>query len=134
MARSFWSYELCKRLVTTENESSQQEAMKILLCGGIAGIVTWASVFPLDVVKTKLQAQNFPGLLPVTSAAGSERQALLGHTGSTTRRRPLNAMEITREAFRAEGISVFYRGLGICSLRAFIVNAVQVWDSVYCLL
>jgi solute carrier family 25 carnitine/acylcarnitine transporter 20/29 len=34
--------------MTSDDDGSHQAAMKILLCGGIAGIVTWGSVFPLD--------------------------------------------------------------------------------------
>jgi len=56
----FSSYELCKRLATMKEDTSQPIGTKILLCGGIAGIVTWASVFPLDVIKTRLQAQTPP--------------------------------------------------------------------------
>lgn len=44
---SFWSYELSKRAMTKENETQNYEAMKVLLCGGLAGVVTWASIFPL---------------------------------------------------------------------------------------
>ena len=33
---------------------------------------------------------------------------------------------ITKEAYREGGIPIFFRGLGICSARAFVVNAVQV--------
>ncbi|OJD13708.1 hypothetical protein AJ78_05865 [Emergomyces pasteurianus Ep9510] len=117
----FWSYELCKRLMTTPNESSEQAAAKILLCGGIAGIVTWVSVFPLDVIKTRLQAQGSPGsLLPGVSP---ERQTLLQPSRSDGR--ILGTLGIAKEAYRTEGLGVFYRGLGVCSLRAFIVNAVQ---------
>ncbi|KMP01723.1 hypothetical protein DIZ76_010953 [Coccidioides immitis] len=122
----FWSYELCKRLMDSGGPSSQQEAISILLCGGIAGVVTWASVFPLDVIKTRLQAQSLPGarlgsILP-------DRHLLLAsasHSQTPTTGRILNSVEITRQAYRSEGLSIFYRGLGVCSIRAFIVNAVQ---------
>jgi hypothetical protein len=119
---SFWSYELCKRVMTMKEESSQPTGTRILLCGGIAGIVTWASVFPLDVIKTRLQAQNSSDTL--TLGISPDRQTLL--QPSPRHPRLLSAIEITKEAYGLEGIRVFYRGLGICSLRAFIVNAVQV--------
>lgn len=50
---SFWSYELCKRAFapsspTSPSTSSIEESPStVLLCGGIAGVVTWASIFPL---------------------------------------------------------------------------------------
>ncbi|PGH00324.1 hypothetical protein AJ79_08255 [Helicocarpus griseus UAMH5409] len=117
----FWSYEMCKRLIMTPDESSQQAAGRILLCGGLAGIVTWASVFPLDVIKTRLQAQGSPrSLLP---GLPPERQSLLRTAGNDGR--ILGTIGITKETYRTEGLKAFYRGLGVCSLRAFIVNAVQ---------
>jgi solute carrier family 25 carnitine/acylcarnitine transporter 20/29 len=115
----FWSYELSKRFLNSDNESdsSQQAGMKILLAGGIAGVVTWASIFPLDVVKTRVQTQAFSA---PPSFAANEESALL--------RKPFRrkgALEIARQAYANEGVAVFFRGLGICSVRAFIVNAVQ---------
>ncbi|EDN08764.1 predicted protein [Histoplasma mississippiense (nom. inval.)] len=117
----FWSYELCKRLMTTADESSEQAAAKILICGGIAGIVTWVSIFPLDAIKTRLQVQGSPGSLASGSLA--ERQTLLRPSGIDGR--TLGTLAVVKEAYRTEGFQVFYRGLGVCSLRAFIVNAVQ---------
>ncbi|KAJ5574599.1 hypothetical protein N7450_008498 [Penicillium hetheringtonii] len=113
----FWSYELCKRLMTTEDETSHQAALKVLFCGGIAGIVTWGSVFPLDMVKTRLQAQTIHDHV---GEPATEGRSLLGRP-----RHSLNSFQIAREVYRAEGVHAFYRGLGICSIRAFIVNAVQ---------
>lgn len=123
MISSFWSYELCKRSFSSLNESNQQEALKVLLCGGLAGIITWASVFPLDVVKTRLQAQPIIAQT-VTEVADAQQRPLL--QVSSHRPRTLNSLEIARYAYRSEGLSVFFRGLGICSIRAFIVNAAQV--------
>lgn len=120
---SFWSYELCKRNFSSLNENSQQEALKVLLCGGLAGIVTWASVFPLDVVKTRLQAQPLIAQT-VTESADVQQRPLL--PAASHRPRKLNSLEIARDAYRSEGLSIFFRGLGICSVRAFIVNAAQV--------
>lgn len=33
--------------------------------------------------------------------------------------------QVAREAYTTEGVSVFFKGLGVCSARAFLVNAVQ---------
>ena len=41
-----------------EGESEREKAVRVLLCGGVAGVVTWASIFPLDVVKTRVQTQE----------------------------------------------------------------------------
>jgi len=112
----FWSYELSTKLMMSkmkERDSKSEEAAKVLLCGGVAGIVTWASIFPLDVIKTRVQTQVF----------GNESTLLLSPDGVGRRR--LGAIEVARNAYRTEGPSVFFRGLAICSVRAFIVNAAQ---------
>lgn len=105
--------------MTTEDETSHQAALKVLLCGGIAGIVTWGSVFPLDMIKTRLQAQ--PMHNDTMTAAAAEQQGLL-----QPQRQKLNSFQMARAVYHAEGLQAFYRGLGVCSIRAFIVNAVQV--------
>lgn len=95
----------------------------MLLCGGLAGIVTWASIFPLDVVKTRLQAQ------PLTTTVGNkirEVQRKPPFSTSLSRQTTFSSLDIARDAYRSEGLSVFFRGLGICSIRAFVVNAAQV--------
>jgi solute carrier family 25 (mitochondrial carnitine/acylcarnitine transporter), member 20/29 len=115
---SFWSYELCKRGLSSRDESSRQEALKVLLCGGVAGVITWASIFPLDVVKTRLQAQPLGVATEIT-----EVQRVWT---SPSQSKPLGSLAIAREAYRSEGFGVFFRGLGICSVRAFVVNAAQV--------
>ena len=84
----------------------------MLVAGGIAGVVTWVSIYPLDVVKTRLQTRGVEG----------ERQPLL--EGREVQRR-VGTMEVAREIWRESGVRGFYRGVGVCSLRAFVVNAVQ---------
>ena len=44
---SFWTYEVSKRVLHTDEDSEQHRALKVLLCGGLAGVATWASIFPL---------------------------------------------------------------------------------------
>ncbi|EAQ92146.1 hypothetical protein CHGG_00381 [Chaetomium globosum CBS 148.51] len=97
-------------------EGMGMEAARVLLCGGLAGIITWASIFPLDVVKTRVQTQFL----------GGERAPLLGGGGGGEGGgRPLGAWEVARQTYREGGVRPFFRGLGVCSVRAFIVNAVQ---------
>jgi solute carrier family 25 carnitine/acylcarnitine transporter 20/29 len=117
----FWSYELSSRFVVSQMkargmESRSQEIASSLLCGGLAGVVTWTSIFPLDVIKTRVQTQKL----------GENASLLTGRAPvDWTEHRRLGAMEITRIAYQREGMGVFFRGLTICSARAFIVNAVQ---------
>ncbi|KAI2486416.1 Mitochondrial carrier protein [Pyrenophora tritici-repentis] len=113
----FWSYELSKQAWSSPNDSDRETAMKVLLCGGLAGVITWASIFPLDVIKTRVQTQI------LHAPAAQSEQGLLLPTETQWKR--LSSVEIARLAYRTEGMGVFFRGLGICSVRAFVVNAVQ---------
>ncbi|WQF85180.1 Putative mitochondrial carrier domain superfamily [Colletotrichum destructivum] len=121
----FWSYELTTRWMGVGgdgvNETNMRdEAAKVLLCGGLAGIVTWASIFPLDVIKTRVQTQAFE------ASSSAEASPLLGARGSQQEmRKRTGAIQVAREAYREGGVRVFFRGLTICSVRAFVVNAVQ---------
>ncbi|KAE8355382.1 mitochondrial carrier domain-containing protein [Aspergillus coremiiformis] len=116
----FWTYEYCKRLMASKDDDDddvQKTAMKVLLCGGVAGVATWASIYPLDMIKTRLQAQAL-GTRP-------EDEPLMRPQND---RRAPNSFQLAKETYRTEGLKAFYRGLGVCSVRAFIVNAVQ-WAS-----
>jgi solute carrier family 25 carnitine/acylcarnitine transporter 20/29 len=110
----FWSYELSRRWME-QNGNRGGEAASVLLCGGLAGVVTWASIFPLDVIKTRVQTQ----VLSPETAPLLETDALEG------KGKRLGAWAVAKEAYREGGIRVFFRGLAVCSVRAFIVNAVQ---------
>ncbi|KAI1157737.1 mitochondrial carrier [Nemania serpens] len=123
----FWSYELGGRIVTSllpqdpKSTASlatffSQETAKVLLSGGVAGVVSWASVFPLDVIKTRVQGQVYS-----STAVDPAATPLLG----THPPRRKGALQIAKEAYREGGARVFFRGLAVCSLRAFCVNAVQ---------
>ncbi|KAF2711670.1 mitochondrial carrier [Pleomassaria siparia CBS 279.74] len=118
----FLSYEWCKRTLNSPTDTDRQAAMKVLLCGGIAGVVTWASIFPMDVVKTRYQTQVYH---PVPE--GEHRSLLHSEQGANPSpyKKRLSTFEVARNAYQTEGTGVFFRGLGICSIRAFVVNAVQ---------
>ncbi|KXH60508.1 hypothetical protein CSAL01_10076 [Colletotrichum salicis] len=127
----FWSYEITTRWMGVGGDGVQEtnlkeEAAKVLLCGGLAGIVTWVSIFPLDVIKTRVQTQAFQA--PSLSQS-PERSPLLAAQGlSQQQQQPAKragAMQVAREAYREGGMRVFFRGLTVCSVRAFVVNAVQ---------
>jgi len=125
----FWSYEITTRMMEKKMREripdgkgdGVGEAAKVLLCGGIAGVVTWASIFPLDVIKTRVQTQQYQQAALTTAAEVAPLLATQEQPAS----RKLGAIEIARNAYRTEGAGVFFRGLGVCSLRAFIVNAAQ---------
>ncbi|KAI0419891.1 mitochondrial carrier domain-containing protein [Xylaria grammica] len=109
----FWAYALGDHSARNSANlivSLSLEATKVVLCGGVAGVVTWASIFPLDVIKTCVQD-------PAQSTTA------LPLDGSRPRRK--GAIQFAREIYRNGGIRAFFPGLVVCSKRAFIVNAVQ---------
>lgn len=121
----FWSYELSKQAMTTTEDTDRQAALKVLLCGGLAGVVTWASIFPLDVVKTRVQIQAVDGPSPAVLEEWSRLLQSEPEPVRAEKFRRLGTFQTARQTYQNEGLAIFFRGLGVCSIRAFVVNAVQ---------
>ncbi len=84
-----------------------------------------------DVLKTRVQTWDLVSLGQASRmhAADASQPLLNGQPlragiQSAAPSRP-STFQIARSAYATEGISVFFQGLGVCSARAFIVNAVQ---------
>uniref|UniRef100_H2YIT8 Mitochondrial basic amino acids transporter n=1 Tax=Ciona savignyi TaxID=51511 RepID=H2YIT8_CIOSA len=88
--------------VVNKNETYTSEGVgKMLLAGGFAGMASWASTYPADAIKSHIQADG----------AGGKPCKYNG------------MMDCAMKLYKAEGFSVFFRGLNSCLLRAFPVNA-----------
>uniref|UniRef100_A0A915IQV3 Mitochondrial carrier protein n=1 Tax=Romanomermis culicivorax TaxID=13658 RepID=A0A915IQV3_ROMCU len=73
---------------------------KVAAAGGAAGVASWLAILPLDVVKSRLQADNL---------------ACPTYKGS---------WDCAKKSYKKEGLLIFYRGWSMVALRAFPVNAV----------
>ncbi|CAG8658322.1 9118_t:CDS:1, partial [Paraglomus occultum] len=74
---------------------------KPCLFGALAGYAMWTSVYPVDVLKSKLQTDGF-----------------------TLETKKYNGViDCARKTYRIEGVKGFFRGFGTCILRAGPVNA-----------
>ncbi|KAL5975883.1 hypothetical protein ACLOJK_020211 [Asimina triloba] len=75
-----------------------QSVGTMLVAGGLAGVASWVSCYPVDVVKTRLQGQ---------------RPCVPRYEG---------IVDCFRKSVREEGHGVLWRGLGLTLVRAFVVN------------
>ncbi|XP_046402450.1 solute carrier family 25 member 45-like isoform X2 [Ischnura elegans] len=96
----FMVYEKLLSSLTRGNERERVEFFATVFAGGIAGMVSWGSIVPLDVLKSRIQADNF-------------KQPT--YTG---------IYDCFRKSLRSDGWTVFGRGFWVLQLRAFPVNAV----------
>ncbi len=82
--------------------SSSMEGLASLMAGGISGCAYWSVIFPIDLVKTRIQASSDPKTF---------------------------LAELTK-VYRGKGIRGLYSGLTPTLVRAFPANAVQwlAWD------
>ena len=80
-----------------------------LLAGGLAGVLSWLVIFPLDVLKSNLQMDH-------------------------NRSRYTGIWHCARTLYSSAGLSVFYAGLLPCLLRAFSTNAIILAVNSECLL
>eukprot|EP01137_Pigoraptor_chileana_P009048 Opistho-2@56722 len=92
----FLVYEWATRNFIPEGKKS---TLPILACGAIAGFGYWLPIFPVDVIKSKLQADS----LSSPKYSGT--------------------VDCIRKTFAEEGIRGFYRGLTPCVLRAIPASA-----------
>ncbi|XP_019607128.1 solute carrier family 25 member 47 isoform X1 [Rhinolophus sinicus] len=98
-ATYFLSYSiLCEWLTPTGH--SQPDVLGVLLAGGCAGVLAWAVATPMDVIKSRLQADG----------QGQRRYRGLLHCVVTS--------------VREEGPRVLFKGLVLNCCRAFPVNMV----------
>ncbi|KAF3155064.1 hypothetical protein TWF225_008358 [Orbilia oligospora] len=118
----FWAYEATKNALGLESEMATS-----LVAGGIAGCVTWASIYPFDVVKTRVQTQSLVGPV-INGGSCGERDGLLGGNGGgggAARRYEMGAWDHTKAIWRTEGVRGYFSGFWWCMGRSFFVNAVQ---------
>ncbi|TNM95345.1 hypothetical protein fugu_016428 [Takifugu bimaculatus] len=95
----FLAYDLLTRSLGCEPEDPYM-IPKLLFAGGMSGIASWISTYPVDVIKSRLQADGVGGV-----------------------NRYSGIMDCVRQSLRKEGWRVFSRGLVSTLLRAFPVNA-----------
>lgn len=95
----FWTYEYTREKLHPGCRKSCQESLDtMLVSGGLAGVASWVFSYPLDVIKTRLQAQ----------------------TPSSLKYRGI--LDCLRKSIKEEGYIVLWRGLGTAVARAFVVN------------
>lgn len=96
----FWTYEYMREQLHPGCRKNGDENLRtMLVSGGLAGVASWVCCYPLDVVKTRLQAQS--GIAP------------LKYNG---------IVDCLRKSVRDDGYGVLWRGLGTAVCRAFLVN------------
>lgn len=84
------------------------------LCGGLSGSVSKMVVYPLDVVKKKMQRQVL-----VSSFLDADK---LGGALSAPRYKGMT--DCIRQTFRSDGFAGFYKGLSPTLLKSFVGTAV----------
>jgi hypothetical protein len=94
------SYTAMRRLFTPEGHRHPSIFLD-LIAGGTAGIASWITTVPLDVLKTRIQSDD----LANRRYTGGIRHCLVF-------------------SWLTDGARVFWRGLGATCLRAFPANAV----------
>lgn len=95
----FWTYEYMREKLHPGCRKSGQESLNtMLVAGGLAGVTSWFSCYPLDVVKTRLQAQT---------------KSSMKYNG---------IIDCFRKSVNEDGYRILWRGLGTTVSRAFVVN------------
>ncbi|EGN97071.1 hypothetical protein SERLA73DRAFT_185351 [Serpula lacrymans var. lacrymans S7.3] len=94
-----------------ESEMSSLSLPAFLAAGGVAGIAGWITTFPFDVVKTRIQSSDY-----TPSSSLAQGVDVAHHNPYRT------TMSAFMNSYRAEGMSVFFRGLAPTLIRAIPVN------------
>ncbi|XP_070572164.1 solute carrier family 25 member 45-like isoform X3 [Ptychodera flava] len=103
----FLAYEVLCRKLTPEGQS-HPSTVALLIAGGLAGSASWGCINPLDVLKSRWQAD------------GVKEQKYR------------SILHCIRDSYKTGGYRVFFTGLTINCIRGFPVNAVTF--AVYSLL
>ena len=97
----FVIYEAVLRQLTDPNSAEGPSWVTSAIAGAVTGSLTWASIYPFDVVKSRIQT------MPDSTPAADRR-----------------ILKVFADLHRQHGTQAFYRGLGTTMLRAMPVNGV----------
>lgn len=92
----FVTYEACKQRF--QGNSPSATPLEMFVSGGLAGVISWLTVYPLDVIKTRLQQDN---------VANPKYKGMV---------------DCFHQSLHQDGWRVFLRGLSPTLLRTFIVS------------
>lgn len=96
-APGYGIYFLTYEALTRSNSTAPISTFQMLMAGGLAGTSSWIFTYPIDVIKSRLQAD--------------------------VQSRYSGAMDCLRQSISAEGYACLYRGLNSTIIRAFPTNA-----------
>eukprot|EP00172_Hildenbrandia_rubra_P003878 Plantae.Rhodophyta-Hildenbrandia_rubra.ctg6799.p1 GENE.Plantae.Rhodophyta-Hildenbrandia_rubra.ctg6799~~Plantae.Rhodophyta-Hildenbrandia_rubra.ctg6799.p1 ORF type:complete len:306 (+),score=47.19 Plantae.Rhodophyta-Hildenbrandia_rubra.ctg6799:611-1528(+) len=97
----FGSYEGVKRWLTPKGgRTADLATWQLMVAGGTAGLGFWGSVYPMDLIKTRIQSD------------------------SDLRPQYKGIIDCFRKIVKTEGFSALYRGVGPCLLRSVPANGV----------
>ena len=96
----FACFEAFRRHWTTEENEGHLNNAQLMLAGGLSGIFAWMSTYPIDVVKTRIQAE------PLLDG------------------RKTGMVACFRDIVKNEGVPGLFRGTTATIIRAFPTNAV----------
>ncbi|KAL6605646.1 mitochondrial carrier domain-containing protein [Neocallimastix sp. 'constans'] len=96
----FCAYEITKKLLTLGDRESTH--VTHFFAGGFAGIASWICIFPIDLVKSKLQ-------IDVKSKNKIYKSQL----------------QCIKQIYKTSGVRGFYHGISSCLIRAFPVHALN---------
>lgn len=99
----FGSYELSKQYLSVngEYEKGTLPAWKLLVAGAIGGLCFWPLIYPVDVVKSAIQADNL-----------------------VKNRTHANTLDGFRNLYKQGGMKRLFPGFSACMLRSVPANAV----------
>jgi solute carrier family 25 carnitine/acylcarnitine transporter 20/29 len=90
----FYTYEYLRRYFKRRNQTNQ--IFTDLISGGVAGSIAWFHIMPLDVIKSRLQANCNENI---------------------------KLAQLIKEIYYESGLKGFYKGLFPTVIRGFLVNA-----------
>jgi len=100
-------------LGSNETLSSWNVTLRVLVSGTLAGWIGWIFSYPMDYIKTQIQAH------PIT------KWNYL-HT-KTKVHQPPRIRDVAAHTMEHYGVRGFFRGLGPCLIRSFPVNMTNFW-------
>jgi solute carrier family 25 carnitine/acylcarnitine transporter 20/29 len=94
--------EYGKRKLAGKEELNRLSSWKLLTAGGIAGMAFWVSIYPIDVIKSRMQADT-------PDPSKRKFKSMIGTFGTI---------------MKENGVGGFFKGFAPCMLRSFPANAV----------